>query len=77
MSNLNIKTHVEGRYPREFVRFDPRNIEVGVSIYEDDVVFRLDDKENLDMWLQLPVSREQLEEILRQMDERKNEKEAE
>jgi hypothetical protein len=60
--------HFEGRYPHKVTRLDPKKMTVEVISYKDEAVFRLDDEQNLDFWLQFTVTKDELKAILEQME---------
>jgi len=62
--------HLSGAtYSGKQARFDPKNIESNFYIHPDSVTLRLDDSENLEWWLEVDLSKEVLEDLLRQMSE--------
>ena len=61
---MKIKKMVEGRYPHKPTRFDPENITLECISYPEEVVLRLDDSQNDDVWMQITLTREELKRML-------------
>lgn len=55
---------VYGRYPGTWNKLVPENITYNLGMFDNTSVLRLDDKENLDMWLEIHIPKEVLEKML-------------
>lgn len=63
---------VTGRYPRGFpARLDQKNMTVDTFTSGKGVVIRVDDNENADFWLEITLSKAQLQKMLQEIEEAK------
>ncbi len=60
------EVEVKGRHLGN-ARLDPDKITFEFTVYEDAVTLRLDDENNLAWWLEITISKDQLEKLLQQM----------
>jgi hypothetical protein len=59
-----VSAHVDGRYPSVAKHIDPKTMQVFVVEGVNYVVFRVDDSVNTEFWMEITITKRQLQDVL-------------